>query len=87
MFLVNGEPRPESKLIAYLISEKWKTFFNDAGVPTNEIDTYASKFALNRIQTDMLVDLNKDYLNDMGITIIGDVIAILRRAKQVSFQI
>ncbi|KAG6922437.1 chromosome 19 orf 47 [Chelydra serpentina] len=40
-------------------------------------------FVDNRIQKNMLLDLNKEIMNELGITVVGDVIAILKHAKVV----
>lgn len=66
-----------------MCTERWIKFFSRAGIPLRAATMYASTFADNRIQMDMLLDLNKEYLRDMGITLMGDVIAILRHARQV----
>uniref|UniRef100_A0A2R5LCY0 DUF5577 domain-containing protein n=1 Tax=Ornithodoros turicata TaxID=34597 RepID=A0A2R5LCY0_9ACAR len=69
-----------------MTTSKWVTFFRDSGLPSEVAVNYAIIFADNRIQKGMLLDLTKEYLFDMGIHVMGDVIAILKHAKQVHSQ-
>ena len=64
-------------------SPDWIKFFSAAGIPSRYAAKYAVIFDDHRIQEDMLKDLNKEILYDMGIKTMGDVIAIMRHAKDV----
>lgn len=64
-------------------TSQWVQFFRAAGLPQEVSVQYAVVFADNRIQWGMLLDLTKEYLFDMGIHTMGDVIAILKHAKHV----
>ncbi|XP_077521194.1 uncharacterized protein LOC144132576 isoform X2 [Amblyomma americanum] len=67
-------------------TSQWVQFFRAAGLPQQVSVQYAVVFADNRIQWGMLMDLTKEYLFDMGIHTMGDVIAILKHAKHVHSQ-
>ncbi|KAI6661619.1 hypothetical protein LOD99_13492 [Oopsacas minuta] len=64
--------------------KEWKRFLIDAGLPKELALHYAEIFSHHRMRMSMLPDLNKDILFFMGIEVMGDVIAILKHAKQVS---
>ncbi|XP_026086770.1 uncharacterized protein C19orf47 homolog [Carassius auratus] len=64
-------------------TSEWIQFFKDAGIPAGLAVNYAVSFVDNRIQKSMLMDLSKEIMMDLGITVIGDIIAILKHAKHV----
>merc|ERR550532_2109518 len=64
----------------------WLNFFTTAGIPAGEATSYAISFSDNRITEDMLMDLNKEILQDLGVTVMGDIIAILKHAKNAHTQ-
>uniref|UniRef100_A0A8C2PY34 Chromosome 19 open reading frame 47 n=1 Tax=Cyprinus carpio TaxID=7962 RepID=A0A8C2PY34_CYPCA len=68
---------------AALATSEWIQFFRDAGIPPGLAVNYAVSFVDNRIQKNMLMDLSKEIMMDLGITVIGDIIAILKQAKHV----
>ncbi|KAG7278346.1 hypothetical protein CRUP_024591 [Coryphaenoides rupestris] len=65
------------------LTDRLQSFFKEAGIPAGLAVTYAVSFVDNRIQKNMLMDLSKEIMMDLGITVIGDIIAILKHAKLV----
>ena len=59
----------------------WAAFFGDAGISSSDAHTYSAAFVQHNISSDMLEDLDKGDLQDMGITLIGDIKRILKYAK------
>ncbi|KAM6428490.1 uncharacterized protein C19orf47 homolog isoform 2-T2 [Liasis olivaceus] len=66
-----------------MATSEWIQFFKEAGIPPGPAVNYAVTFVDNRIQKNMLMDLSKEIMNELGITIVGDIIAILKHAKVV----
>ncbi|RDD44826.1 Uncharacterized protein C19orf47-like protein [Trichoplax sp. H2] len=64
-------------------ASEWMEFFIAAGIPSSPASNYAILFSENRIHRKMLPELTKDILKEMGITPIGDMLAILKHAKEV----
>ncbi|XP_055991638.1 uncharacterized protein C19orf47 homolog isoform X2 [Sorex fumeus] len=69
-----------------MATSEWIQFFKEAGIPPGPAVNYAVMFVDNRIQKSMLLDLNKEIMNELGVTVIGDIIAILKHAKVVHRQ-
>lgn len=67
-------------------STGWVKFFKDAGLPPDLCAKYAVMFTDHRIQKDMLGDLDRDILSDIGIVPVGDKMAILKHARFMSEQ-
>ena len=60
----------------------WRNAFISVGIPEQQATLYANKFTENRLTEESLPDLTKDSIkSDLEITVLGDVLAILRLAK------
>ena len=62
--------------------DSWVNFFQYAGIPSAEAKQYAQIFVDKRMIDPG--DLTKEILKDLGIKVIGDIVAILKHAKMIS---
>uniref|UniRef100_A0A915ADN4 SAM domain-containing protein n=1 Tax=Parascaris univalens TaxID=6257 RepID=A0A915ADN4_PARUN len=63
------------------VAAKWQQFFLEAGIPRKIAVQYSHLFVEQRISETMLEEIDKSTLVDLGITTIGDQIAILRHIR------
>ena len=64
----------------------WIEFLSDAGVPATEATGYAKMFVDNRINERTVKNITETQLNQLGITVLGDVLAILDHVKASKLQ-
>ena len=64
------------------VRSDWLQFYLDANVPAEESKEYASIFIGNRMTEELLSEITMDTLRELGITYLGDILAILRHAKK-----
>ena len=74
---------PRTGVFKMTSTSEWNEFFLDAKIPKDVALLYVKNFYENRMSFGMLADLTKDYLRDLGITVLGDIISILKHAKDV----
>jgi len=60
----------------------WFDFFREAGIPPVHSESYADVFDDNRITKEMIPDLSMEVLQAMGVAVMGDVIAVIKYAKE-----
>ena len=57
----------------------WIRFFTECNIPDTERENYANIMSTNRISDPS--DLTRDLLKELGITIVGDAISIMKKVK------
>ncbi|KAI3422123.1 hypothetical protein GPALN_012656 [Globodera pallida] len=63
-------------------SAAFERFFATCGVPQAMVSKYASRFVKERIHPALMRDLGKEDLRELGVSALGDQLAIMRYIKQ-----
>ena len=66
--------------MALSTKKAWENFIKASGVPDKEAGEYATTFVANRVTEPS--DLTREILRDLGVTVIGDMMAIIKHAKK-----
>ena len=67
----------ETTVSITMVLSEWTLFSKEAGIPPGPSVSYAVMFVDHRVQKSMLLDLNKEIKEELGVTVVGDTIAIL----------
>uniref|UniRef100_A0A914HIN4 SAM domain-containing protein n=1 Tax=Globodera rostochiensis TaxID=31243 RepID=A0A914HIN4_GLORO len=63
-------------------SAAFERFFATCGIPQTMVSKYASRFVKERIHPALMRDLGKEDLRELGVSALGDQLAIMRYIKQ-----
>ena len=66
--------------MALSTKKAWENFIKASGIPDKEAGEYATTFVANRVTEPS--DLTREILRDLGVTVIGDMMAIIKHAKK-----
>ena len=64
-----------------LNQEQWSNLIQNAGVPEEQAHTYGTLFATNRLTVANLAEIDKGTQKELGVTILGDQLAIISLGK------
>ena len=67
--------------MALRVEKDWVKFFTTAGILEQNSKLYAKNFVKNRVNETVLSSLDRNYLQDLGVDAIGDVMVILAHIK------
>lgn len=64
--------------------QDWEKYLRDAGIPEEAAHQYAKSFTENRMTFEILPSMDRSFLRDLGITVIGDIMKILQHVSSSS---
>ena len=69
--------------LQYKDHTSWEKFFTDAQIPRKDSVSYAKLFVTNRITGELLPDIDKETLQEIGVNVLGDCLAIIKHARSI----
>ena len=66
--------------------DDWECFFIEAGISTDSAKTHAIKFADEKLTIESLQMLSRFMLKELGVTLMGEALCILKQAKEAAAQ-
>ena len=72
--------------MALQTSDDWERFLIEAGITTDSAKTHATKFADKKLTIESLQMLDRSTLKELGVTLMGEALCILKQAKEATAQ-
>ena len=66
--------------------DDWERFFIEAGISTDSAKTHVTKFTGEKLTIKSLQMLDRSLLKELGVTLMGEALCILKQAKEATAQ-